>query len=33
VEVYGAMIVRVKVPMDAGGDVPDYLVKTFLLDQ
>ena len=33
VEVYGAMIVRVKARMDAGEDVPDCLVKTLLLAQ
>ncbi|KAI0287107.1 cytochrome P450 [Russula brevipes] len=30
VEVYGAMIMRVKARMDAGEDVPDCLVKTLL---
>jgi hypothetical protein len=29
-EVYGAMIMRVKARMDAGEDVPDCLVKTLL---
>lgn len=33
VEVYGAMIGRVKARMDAGEDVPDCLVKTLLLTQ
>ena len=33
VEVYGAMIKRVKARMDAGEDVPDCLVKTLLLSQ
>jgi hypothetical protein len=33
VEVYGAMIMRVKARMDAGEDVPDCLVKTLLLYQ
>ena len=33
VEVYGAMIMRVKARMDAGEDVPDCLVKTLLLSQ
>ncbi|KAH9975033.1 cytochrome P450 [Lactifluus volemus] len=33
VEVYGAMIMRVKARMDAGEDVPDCLVKTLLLTQ
>jgi hypothetical protein len=33
VEVYGAMIMRVKARMDAGEDVPDCLVKTLLLNQ
>ncbi|KAH9991551.1 cytochrome P450 [Russula vinacea] len=33
VEVYGAMIMRVKARMDAGEDVPDCLVKTLLLAQ
>jgi hypothetical protein len=32
-EVYGAMIMRVKARMDAGEDVPDCLVRTLLLDQ
>ena len=32
-EVYGAMILRVKARMDAGEDVPDCLVKTLLLTQ
>ena len=32
-EVYGAMIMRVKARMDAGEDVPDCLVKTLLLTQ
>jgi hypothetical protein len=31
VEVYGAMIMRVKARMDASEDVPDCLVKTLLL--
>jgi len=30
IEVYGAMIMRVKARMDAGEDVPDCLVKTLL---
>lgn len=30
IEVYGAMILRVKSRMDAGEDVPDCLVKTLL---
>ena len=33
VEVYGAMIMRVKARMDAGEDVPDCLVKMLLLSQ
>jgi hypothetical protein len=33
VDVYGAMIMRVKARMDAGEDVPDCLVKTLLLTQ
>ena len=33
VEVYGAMIMRVKARMDMGEDVPDCLVKTLLLAQ
>jgi hypothetical protein len=33
VEVYGAMIMRVKARMDVGEDVPDRLVKTLLLTQ
>ncbi|KAF8264111.1 cytochrome P450 [Lactarius quietus] len=33
VEVYGAMIMRVKARMDEGEDVPDCLVKTLLLTQ
>jgi hypothetical protein len=33
VEVYGAMIMRVKARMDAGEDVPDCLVKTLLLNR
>jgi hypothetical protein len=33
VEVYGAMILRVKARMDAGENVPDCLVKTLLLTQ
>ena len=33
VEVYGALIMRVKARMDAGEDVPDCLVKTLLLSQ
>ncbi|KAI0305261.1 cytochrome P450 [Multifurca ochricompacta] len=33
VEVYGAMIMRVRARMDAGEDVPDCLVKTLLLTQ
>jgi cytochrome P450 len=33
VEVYGAMIMRVKARMDSGEDVPDCLVKTLLLTQ
>jgi hypothetical protein len=33
VEVYGAMIMRVKARIDAGDDVPDCLVKTLLLTQ
>jgi hypothetical protein len=32
-EVYGAMIMRVKARMDAGEDVSDCLVKTLLLTQ
>jgi cytochrome P450 len=32
-DVYGAMIMRVKARMDAGEDVPDCLVKTLLLTQ
>ena len=32
-EVYGAMIMRVKARMDAGEDVQDCLVKTLLLTQ
>lgn len=32
-EVYGAMIMRVKARMDAGEDVPDCLVKTLILTQ
>ena len=33
VELYGAMIMRVKARMDAGEDVPDCLVKTLILSQ
>ncbi|KAI0319249.1 cytochrome P450 [Amylostereum chailletii] len=33
IEVYGAMILRVKARMDAGEDVPDCLVKTLILTQ
>jgi hypothetical protein len=33
IEVYGAMIDRVKARMDAGEDVPDCLVKTLMLTQ
>jgi len=33
VEVYGAMIMRVKARMDAGEDVPDCLVKTLIQTQ
>jgi cytochrome P450 len=33
VEVYGAMIDRVKARMNAGEDVPDCLVKTMILTQ
>jgi hypothetical protein len=33
VEVYGAMIDRVKAHMNAGEDVPDCLVKTMILTQ
>lgn len=33
IEVYGAMILRVKARMDAGEDVPDCLVKTLLETQ
>jgi hypothetical protein len=33
VEVYGAMIMRVKARMDGGEDVPDCLVKMLLLSQ
>jgi hypothetical protein len=33
VEVYGAMIMRVKARMDGGEDVPDCLVKKLLLSQ
>lgn len=33
VEVYGAMILRVKARMDAGEDVPDCLAKTLLEHQ
>jgi hypothetical protein len=33
VEVYGAMIDRVKTRMNAGEDVPDCLVKTMILTQ
>lgn len=32
-EVYGAMIMRVKARMDAGEDVPDCLVKTLIQTQ
>lgn len=32
-EVYSAMIMRVKARMDSGEDVPDCLVKTLLLTQ
>jgi hypothetical protein len=32
-EVYSAMIMRVKARMDAGEDVPDCLIKTLLLTQ
>ena len=32
-EVYGAMVMRVKARMDTGEDVPDCLVKTLLLTQ
>jgi len=32
-EVYGAMVMRVKARMDAGEDVPDCLIKTLLLTQ
>ncbi len=32
-EVYGALIMRVKARMDAGEDTPDCLVKTLLLNQ
>jgi hypothetical protein len=32
-EVYGAMIMRVKARVDAGEDVPDCLVKTLLSTQ
>jgi hypothetical protein len=33
IEVYGAMILRVKARLDAGEDVEDCLVKTLLLEQ
>jgi hypothetical protein len=33
VEVYGAMIMRVKARMDSGEDVPDCLVKTLIQTQ
>ena len=33
VEVYGAMIMRVKARIDAGEDVPDCLIKMLLLSQ
>ena len=33
VEVYGAMIARVKARMEAGEDVPDCVVKTLILIQ
>ena len=33
VEVYGAMIMRVKARMDSSEDVPDCLVKELLLSQ
>jgi hypothetical protein len=33
VEVYGAMIERVKARMDAGEDVPDCLAKMLILRQ
>ena len=33
VEVYGAMIMRVKARMDAGDHVPDCLVKTLLTQE
>jgi hypothetical protein len=32
-EVYSAMVMRVKNRMDAGEDVPDCLIKTLLLTQ
>jgi hypothetical protein len=32
-EVYGAMINRMKARMDSGEDVPDCLVKTLILTQ
>ena len=33
VEVYGAMIARVKARLDAGEDVPDCVAKTLILTQ
>ena len=33
VEVYGAVIMRVKARMEAGEDVPDCLIKALLLSQ
>ena len=33
IEVYGAMLLRVKARMDAGDDVEDCLAKTLLLEQ
>jgi hypothetical protein len=33
VEVYGALIERVRVRLDQGEDVPDCLVKTLILTQ
>jgi hypothetical protein len=33
IEVYGAMILRVKARLDAGEDVEDCLAKTLLLEQ
>jgi len=33
IEVYGAMLLRVKARMDAGEDVEDCLAKTLLLEQ